>query len=124
MHAKTRLYVGNAATNNGTVSNDPKYLGSTTTPIGSTIDDADAYPREDYIKVFAGNGATNNKIVSPDFNYRNDGTESIGFLSLKPILGGKEVLVGRGPNTNGTATTSNQFQGEPTEFVGYTMPYP
>lgn len=122
MHQKTELFLGVDPVNNGMVSNYYRHLGGNTVSIGWTIDDADAVPRENFRRCYAGDDTVNNKVVSPNFNHRGGSTKSIGFLSIAPVLGGTEVLSGTGPGTNGDATTSQLFQGQPTEFFGYTIP--
>lgn len=123
MYKKTELFLGIDPVNNGMVSNYFRHLGGNTVSIGWTIDDYTAGQNPaNFRRCYAGDDVVNNKVVSPNFNHRGGSTKSIGFLSLVPIPGGTEVLSGTGPGTNGDATTSQLFQGQSTEFFGYTMP--
>ena len=117
-----QLYVGVEPCNNGEVATFERHKGCSTLPIGFTIDAADAVPEGDFVEVFAGDDVVNNKIVSPNDHHLNGSTQSIGYLSRKPVRGGKRIRVGNAACNNGTATLSTNFQGCGTEFLGYALP--
>ena len=119
---KAQLYVGTGSCNNGEVNTYERHKGCGTKKIGYTIDDASAQPVGDFIKVYAGNDTVNNKIVSKNPDHLGGSSESIGYLSKKPIPGGTELFSGNEPCNNGTATISTKHLGCGTEPLGYTLP--
>lgn len=118
----TQLYVGKAASNNGTVSTFDQPLGGNADPIGFSIDDASATPDTDYVRIYEGNDTQNNKVVSSNPNHLGS-TTAAGFLSKKAIAGGKLVREGNVPGCNeGEATLSTMHKGCTTKVLGYTLP--
>ena len=116
------LYIGIGPCNNGEVATEENHKGCSTKPIGYTIDAADAEPESAFVEVFAGNDTMNNKIVSPDGDHGGGSTESIGYLSKKPVRGGAKIRAGKEPCNNGIATQSYRHLGCGTRFLGYALP--
>lgn len=119
---KTQLYVGIEPCNNGEVTIYVKHKGCGTRPIGFTIDDESAVPSKDFVEVYSGNDTVNNKIVSKNQNHLGGSMEAIGYLSKKPLRGGKKIYSGNEACNNGTATISTRHLGCGTEFLGYALP--
>lgn len=119
---KTELYVGTGTPQNGVVSTIKQHLGSTTAPIGYSVDDASAVPATDFIEIFVGSDTANNGVVSKNPNHAGGSTTSVGYLSLKPIPGGTKLYSGSGPCNNGVATNNTKHAGCNTEPLGYTLP--
>ena len=122
--ARTPIYGGVGAPNNGVASNSENHLNAPTIPLGCTIDAGSAIPADAYVPVYAGTATSNYRVLS-NFNMHLSGaTEHIGMLSKRPIVGGTQIYAGIGAKNNKVLSQYSGHMNDTTEPYGWTMPCP